>query len=87
MLILASEDDKAFIGRVGRWEIALKDATASTPFLARRRDKKEDGWAEVYLVGGEEARRELPRLPEEVSGEVGARVELEGKSWVIKENS
>lgn len=87
VLILASEDGKAFIGRVGQWEVALKDATDSTPFLARRRDRKEDGWVEVYLVGGEEARRELPRQPEEVAGGVGAVVELGGKRWVIKENS
>ncbi|ORY92580.1 hypothetical protein BCR35DRAFT_348952 [Leucosporidium creatinivorum] len=87
VLILASEDGKAFIGRVGRWEVALKDATNSTPFLAWRRDQQEDGWAEIYLVGGEEARWQLPHLPDEVAGGVGDRVELGGRSWVIKENS
>lgn len=87
VLIVASEDDKAFIGRVGGWEVALKDATDSTDFLAWRRDKEEAGWAEIYVVGGDKARRELPCLPEEVSGEVGDRVELGGRSWVIKENS
>ena len=84
-VILESDDGKSFIGRVGNWEIGLSEGVT---FLAIRRDQKESsGWAELYCIGGEEARRALPPIPENFDREPGVKVELGDQMWRVQENS
>ena len=80
----------AFLARVGRYQLGVCGAEAGSYwFYARRSEwnEEERGWREERCVGGEPARATLPLIPDGFEGTQGADVSLEGRVWVVLENS
>jgi hypothetical protein len=81
-------EKKAFVGRIGRWQIGLKDGggEGEEPFLARSWELIEGEWKERQVVGGQKAREELP-LIEMVDGAKGEVFGFGGSEWRVVEKS
>lgn len=88
---VASNEPRALVGRIGAWEVGMRDASPTEPFMAWRCDQDEvtGEWKEVYSIGGEVARirRLIPRIPPLVSPSRGEKLVLAGKEWLVRENS
>jgi len=80
--------ERTCVGRCGPWELGLRDGAQG--FWGWRYDQQPGGtWREVHVVGGEQARAGIPRLPEEglPGAKEGETIEWEGRTWLVKENS
>ncbi|GAA6007917.1 hypothetical protein JCM10207_004923 [Rhodosporidiobolus poonsookiae] len=79
----ADETSRAYVGRVGDWEVGLVDSKEG--FGAVRRERRSDGtWEEVYV---NEAGRGLPSCVGEEKAVEGETVELDGQIWRVIESS
>ncbi|KAK4702894.1 hypothetical protein P7C70_g3327, partial [Phenoliferia sp. Uapishka_3] len=78
----------AFVGRIGDCQLGICSAEREFYwFFARRLERKEGDWKEVYCVGGEAARVTLPEIPEHVGEKEGEEVALSNRVWIVLENS
>ncbi|GAA5970858.1 hypothetical protein JCM11641_004483 [Rhodosporidiobolus odoratus] len=84
IVILESEGEgeKAFLGRVGDWELGMVDA--SDGFGVVRREKRGEHWVEVYRNRAAVGLPSIEGIPPG-SARTGEAIELGGRSWHVVE--
>lgn len=82
-VFLQSVEGNFWVGRIGEHEIGMGEVGEG--FAAWRWERRQGEWEEVYAIGEVGV---LPRIPEEgIVEEQGERIELGGRSWIVRENS